>query len=166
MDRQHRRDLKRDKFVDEVGSLTTRARENQRLLVAITAAVVILAVIGYGVYFYGSNREQKAQSALGAAIEAIDSPLIQPGTPNPNAKFSSEKERTDRSEAMFRDVQKTYSGTKAADVANIFLARIAASRNDTTTARKLLTDFISDHPKHLLVGAARYSLYQIDRKST
>src|SRR6266576_2765070 len=49
----------------------------------------------------------------------------------------------------------------AADVANIFLARIAASRNDTTTARKLLTDFISDHPKHLLVGAARYSLYQI-----
>ena len=161
MDRQHRRELKRDKFVDEVGSLTTRAKENQRLLVTATAAVVILAVIGYGIYFYRSNREQKAQEALAAAIDAIDSPLIQAGTPNPMAKFKTEQERSERSEAMFRDVQKNYSGTNAADVANIYLARTAASRNDTATARKLLTDFISDHPKHLLVGAARYSLYQI-----
>jgi tetratricopeptide (TPR) repeat protein len=161
MDRQHRRDLKRDKFVDEVGSLTTRAKENQRLLYAITAVVVVLALIGYGIYFYGSNREQKAQAALGNAITAIDSPLIQAGNPNPGAKYKTEQERTGAAEAMFRDVQKNYSGTKAADVANIYLARIDASKGDVTTARKLLSDFISDHPRHLLVGAARYSLYQL-----
>ena len=161
MDRQHRRDLKRDKFVDEVGSLTTRAKENQRLLVSATAVVVVLAVIGYGIYFYRSNREQKAQGALGTAITAIDSPLIQTGTPNPDAKYKTDQERTAAAEAMFRDVQKNYSGTNAADVANIYLARISASKNDPATARKLLTDFISDHPKHLLVGAARYSLYQL-----
>ena len=161
MDRQHRRELKRDKFVDEVGSLTTRARENQRLLITITAVVVVLAVIGYGIYFYGSTREQKAQAALGNAITAIDSPLIQPGTPNPDAKYKTEQERTSAAEAMFRGVQKDYSGTKAADVANIYLARIAASKGDSATARKLLSNFISDHPKHLLVGAARYSLYQL-----
>lgn len=163
MDRQHRRDLKRDKFVDEVGSLTTRAKENQRLLVAITAVVVVLAVIGYGIYFYGSNREQKAQAALGDAITTIDSPLIQAGapTPNPDAKFKTEQERTAAAETKFHDVQKNYSGTKAADVANIYLARISASKGDVATARKLLSDFISDHPKHLLVGAARFSLYQL-----
>lgn len=163
MDRQHRKELKRDKFVDEVGSLTTRAKENQRLLVTITAVVVALALIGYGVYFYGSNREQKAQAALGDAITAIDSPLIQPGTPNqnPDAKYKTDQERTAAADTMFHDVQKNYSGTKAADVANIYLARIAASKGDVATARKLLSDFISDHPKHLLVGAARYSLYQL-----
>jgi tetratricopeptide (TPR) repeat protein len=161
MDRQHRRDLKRDKFVDEVGSLTTRARENQSLLVMATAVVVVVALIGYGIYFYRSNREQKAQGALGTAITAIDSPLVQPGTPNPDAKYKTDPERTAAAEAMFRDVQKNYSGTNAADVANIYLARISASKNDPTTARKLLSDFISDHPKHLLVGAARYSLFQL-----
>jgi hypothetical protein len=161
MDRQHRRELKRDKFVDEVGSWTTRARENQRLLIGITAVVVVLAVIGYGIYFYGSNREQKAQDALGTAITAIDSPLVQPGTPNPDAKYTTEQQRTAASEAMFRDVQKNYSGTKAADVSNIYLARIAAAKGDIATSRKLLSDFISEHPKHLLVGAARYSLYQL-----
>ena len=42
MDRQQRRDLKHDKFVDEIGSLSTRARENQRLLLTIAAAAVSL----------------------------------------------------------------------------------------------------------------------------
>jgi tetratricopeptide (TPR) repeat protein len=161
MDRQHRRDLKRDKFVDEVGSWTARAKENQRLLVGITAVVVVLALIGYGIYFYGSNREAKAQDALGTAIAAIDSPLVQPGTPNPDAKYTTEQQRTAAAEGMFRDVQKNYSGTKAADVSNIYLARIAASKGDVATAQKLLADFISEHPHHLLVGAARYSLYQL-----
>jgi len=64
MDRQHRRDLRHDRFVDEIGSLSSKALENQRFLYGITAAVVILALIGYGVYFYRSEREKKAQVAL------------------------------------------------------------------------------------------------------
>lgn len=162
MDRQHRQELKHDRFVDEVGSLTTRARENQKLLISITAAIVALFLVGYGIYFYRSNREHKAQDALAFAIEAIDSPIAQNGQPpNPQAKFKSEQERTAKSEAMFRDVQKKYPGTDAADVSNLYLARIAASKNDVAGARKPLQDFIGEHPKHMLVGAARYSLYEL-----
>ena len=161
MDRQHRRELKHDRFVDEVGSLTTRARANQRFLYTITVGLVAIAAIVYGLYFYRANRERQGQDALAAAIQAIDSPLIQAGVPNAQAKFKTDDERNARSEAMFRDVQKKYSGTDASDVANLYLARIAASRNDVAGARKQLEAFISEHPKHLLVGAARYSLYQL-----
>jgi TolA-binding protein len=161
MDRQHRRDLRHDKFVDEVGSLTARAKENQRLLIMITSVIVALALIGYGIYFYRSTREREAQGALGVAIETIDSPLIQATVPNPQAKFKTDQERSARAETLFKDVQTKFSGSDAADVANLYLARIAASRNDTNTARKLLGDFISEHPKHILVGAAKYSLYDL-----
>lgn len=162
MDRQHRRDLKHDRFVDEVGSLTSRARENQKLLITVTVVIVALAVIGYGLYFYRSNREQKAQDALADAIQAIDSPLIQPGAPpNPVAKYRTDQERATASEAMFRDVQKKFSGTDASDVANVYLARLAAGRNDTATARKLLQEFVTEHPKHVAAAAARYSLYEL-----
>ena len=161
MDRQHRRDLKHDKFVDEVGSYATKVRENQRLLVTVTIAVLVVALGAYGLYYYRSNRERQAQDALGAAIDTIDSQLIQPGVPNPQAKFKTDEERASRSEVMFKDVQKKYSGTDASDVANLFLARIDASRNDVAGAKKLLQDFINEHPKHLLVGAARYSLYSL-----
>src|ERR1043165_2092469 len=64
MDRQHRRELKHDKFVDELGTLSSRARENQRVLVTITAVAVAVAVIAYGIFFYRSNREKKAQDEL------------------------------------------------------------------------------------------------------
>src|SRR5262245_65925578 len=103
MDRQHRRELKHDRFVDEIGTLSGKAKENQRLLVMITSAVVALAVIGYGIYFYRSSREQRAQDDLAKAIETIESPLLppppvpgQPPQPQqtiPGAKYKTDAER-------------------------------------------------------------------------
>jgi tetratricopeptide (TPR) repeat protein len=168
VDREHRRNLKHDKFVDEVGALSVRARENQRVLVTIAAVAVAVALVAYGVYFYRSTREQKAQDALASAIETMDSPLIPAATPGqppqptpPNAKFHSDAERLAAAEKQFRDVQTKFSGSDAADVANLYLARIDASRGDAATARKLLDAFIKEHPKNILAGSARYDLYQI-----
>jgi TolA-binding protein len=160
MDRQHRRDLKHDKFVDEIGVLSSRARANQRGLAMIAAAALGIALIVYGIFFYRSTRERNAQQALASAMETIQSPLISETQPNPQAKFKTEDERNSAAEKQFRDVKAKYGSTDAADVSDIYLARLAAGRNDIATARKLLTDFINDHPKHLLVGSARYSLYQ------
>src|SRR6266540_1724176 len=127
MDRQHRRELKHDKFVDELGTLSTRARENQRVLITITAVAVAAALIAYGIFFYRSNREKHAGVALATAISTNDSPLLPPpgGQAQPGAKYKTEKERAD------------------------------------ATAKQLLQQFVSDHPKHFLVGSARYSLYQV-----
>src|SRR5438045_291554 len=147
MDRQQRRNLKHDKFVDEVGSLSARARENQRLLLTITAAAVLIAVLAYGIYFYRSNREQKAQIALGMAIETIESPLLPaPGAqPIPGAKFKTEPARTAAAEQQFKDVETSYGGTDAADVASLYLARIAADNGELPTARTRLQKLIIAH---------------------
>jgi TolA-binding protein len=168
MDRQHRRELKHDRFVDEVGALSIRARENQRVLVTIAAAAVAVALIAYGIYFYRSNREQKAQDALAAAIETMSSPLIPTPTPGqppqppmPNAKYHTDAERIEAASKQFKEVQTKYAGSDAADVANLYMARISANKGDTATAKKLLQDFIGEHPKNILVGVARYDLYQL-----
>ncbi|HEX9406565.1 MAG TPA: tetratricopeptide repeat protein [Thermoanaerobaculia bacterium] len=163
MRREHRRELKHDRFVDEIGTLSTKARENQRFLLTVTAAIVIIILAGYGMYFYRSTREKNAQSALSAAIETIDSPLLPaPGAqPVPGAKFKTEAERNAAAEKQFKDVQTKYAGTDAADVANLYVARFDAGRGDTTGARKLLDGFVREHPKHVLVGSARFSVYQL-----
>ena len=161
MDRQHRRELKHDRFVDEIGVLSTRARENQRVLVALAVTALTIALVAYGIYFYRSNQERKAQDLLAVAIETIETPIINPNQPNPLAKFKTEAERTATAEKQFKDVKAKYIGTDAADVADLYLARIAAGRGDIAGARKLLQEFVQEHPKHVLVGAARYSLYQL-----
>jgi len=167
MDRQHRRELKHDKFVDELGTLSSRARENQRVLVTITAVAVAVAVIAYGIFFYRSNREKHAQDELSVAIDTMQSPLLPPagsppGTqPQPGAKYKTEKERDDAARMQLQAVETKYGGSDAADVAGLFLARLDANHGDNATAKKLLQQFVSDHPKHFLVGGARYSLYQL-----
>ena len=164
MDRQHRHDLKHDKFVDEIGALSVRARDNQRLLMTIAASAVALAVLIYGFYFYRSNKEQNAQQALAVAIETFEAPVGkqpegEPATTGP--RFKTEQERTAAAEKQFRDVRTNFSSTDAADVAGLYLARVAVTRGDTKTARPLLEQFIQDHSDHILVGAARFSLYQL-----
>ena len=163
MDRQHRRELKHDRFVDQIGNMSGKAKENQRLLVMITAAVVALAVIGYGIYFYRSSREQRGQDALAKAIDTIESPLLPPpgGQTTPGARFKTDAERQAAAEKQFKDVQAQFSSTDAADVADLYLARIEAQHGNTASARKRLEHFVSAHPKHMLVGGARYSLYQL-----
>lgn len=161
MDRQHRRELKHDRFVDEIGVLSGRARENQRVLIGIAAAALLVAIAAYGVYFYRSNREHKAQDMLATAIDTIESPLVNPTQPNPEAKFKTEDDRDKAAEKQFLDVKSTFPSSDAADVADVYLARIDAARGDIAGARKLLQGFIADHPNHVLARSARYSLYQL-----
>jgi TolA-binding protein len=163
MDRQHRRDLKHDKFVDEIGTLSDRARENQRLLYTIAASAVVIALLAYGIYFYRSNKEQRGQAALAQAMETLDSPLVPAAGQPPvaGAKYKTEAERTAAAEKEFREVTTKFSGTDAGDVAQLYLARLDAAKGDVASARKLLQDFAQEHPDHMLVGSARYSLYQI-----
>ena len=161
MDRQHRRELKHDRFVDEIGVLSGRARENQRVLAGIAILALLIAVAGYGIYFYRSNRERRAQDILATAIETIESPLVSPAQPNPEAKFKTDDEKNKAAEKQFNDVKSNFGGTDAADVADVYLARIDAARGDTAGARKLLQAFIQEHPGHVLARTARYSLYQL-----
>ena len=163
MRREHRRELKHDRFVEEMGSLSAKARENQRLLLSASVGVVALALLAYGIFFYRGTRERQAQGGLALAVETIDSPLLPApgGQPVPGAKFKTEAERNAAAEKQFKDLQKKYSGTDAADVADLYMARFDAGRGDVIGARKLFDQFIRDHPRHVLVGSARFSLYQL-----
>ncbi len=163
MRREHRRELKHDRFVDEIGTLSVRARENQRFLLAATVTVAALALLAYGIYFYRNTKEQKGQQGLATAVETIDSPLLPPagGQAVPGAKYKTEAERNAAAEKQFREVLKKYAGTDAADVAALYIARFDAGHGEVVSARKLLDQFIREHPKHILIGSARFSLYQL-----
>ena len=166
MDRQHRHDLKHDKFVDEIGALSVRAKANQRGLLAIAVGVIAIALLAYGWFFYRGNQEEKAQLALATAIETIEAPVgddtQQQQQPTTGPKFKTPEERNAAAEKQFRDVQTKFGGTDAADIAGLYMARLAVTRGDTANARKGLEEFLDDHGDHPLLGAsARYSLYQL-----
>lgn len=162
MDRVHRHELKHDKFVDEIGALSIRARANQKLLLAIAGAVVAIAIIAFGVYFFRGSREKTAQQALAVAIETSSATVGD--TPPQGATgphFKTDAERSVAAEKLFKDVQAKYPSSDAADVAGLYIARMAISRGEVKTARELLENFVDDHGDNIVARSARYSLYQL-----
>ncbi len=163
MRREHRRELKHDRFVDEVGSLWSKFGENRQLVIGTAVAVVVVAVGIYAFFMVRNTRERKAQVVLAAAAETIDSPLLPAngGQAQPGAKYKTEAERDAAALTQFQQLEAKYSGTSAADIGKLYLARLDAGRGDIKDARTLLEEFIREHPDHVLVGSARFSLYQL-----
>lgn len=164
MDRQHRHDLKHDKFVDEIGALSERARVNQRMLLLIAGSVIAIAALAFGFYFYRGSQETKAQNLLSVAIETFEAPVGDQPAQDPQAtgpKFKTDAERIAAAEKQLKEVRDQYGSSDAADVAGLFLAHVAMSKGEVKGAQALLQEFIDDHPKHTLAAGARYSLYQM-----
>ena len=162
MDREHRHELKHDKFVDEIGALSVRAKANQRLLLFLGAGVVLVAALVYGFFFYRGNREAQAQQALAAAIDTNEATVSETKPQNVTGPwFKTETERSAAAEKMFRDVQKNHSGTDAADIAGLYIARAEVAKGNAKAARPFFEKFVKEHGDNVLVGAARFSLYQL-----
>jgi TolA-binding protein len=155
--------MKKDKFVEDVGLAYDMARKNRRAV--LYGAVGLLAlIIGVWAFFaWRGTQERKAHSLLAEAIGVMEADV---GTPDPAApaarpQFATEDEKFARAEPMFADVEQRYSGTDAADVAGLYLARIAAARGDAASARTRLEKFVRSHSDHILAGTAQMSLYEL-----
>jgi len=157
-----RKDMKHDKFLEDVGDAYTYANRNRRNLLLGLAAVVLLAAALSAVAFYRKGQQQKAQGELAEAIAIIDAPSAEtPGAAAADAKYKTEAEKLVKAKPMFVKIAKEYSGSDAGDVAEIYLARVAAAEGDTNGARTRLEGFVRHHPDHILAAAAQQSLYEL-----
>ncbi len=161
-DRPTRKEMKRNKFVEDVGTAYDYASRNRRNILLSIAAVVLLVVVFYGVAAYRSGQEHKAQQQLAEAIAVMDATSgSMPGVPEAEVEYKSEEEKFSKAQPLLQGIVDEYSGTYAADLADLYLANIAAARGDMDSARSKLETFVRRHPGHLLAGAAQLSLYEL-----
>lgn len=164
--RLSRKEMKQDKFVDDVNIAYSYASSHRNLIIGSILGVVIALAAIWGIWAYRASQAEKAQSRLGDAIMIMDSPTTaSPGANPASIKYKSEDEKLAKAKPIFEDVTKSYSGTDAADVAEIYLARIAVSKGDVVTGRKKLEGFVKEHPDHMLAATAQLSLYELDLAS-
>lgn len=161
-----RKEMKQDKFVEDVNIAYSYASSHRNFIIgSIVGAIVIVAAV-WGIWTYRANNEEKAQSRLGEAITIMDSPTsASPGADPSSIKYKSEDEKIAKALPILEGVAKSYAGTDAADVAQIYLARIAVSKGDVATARTKLEAFVKEHPDHMLATTAQLSLYELDLAS-
>lgn len=162
MDRMTRHKIKHDRFVDEVGSAYSYARQHSRPVVWGLVGLLGLIVGGTALLVYQRGQEQKAQRRLAEAIAILQAPLeSQAGPTATGPTYKTEQEKQAKAQPILEEVATKYPRTDAADVAGLYLAGFAAERGDLASARPKLEQFLRDHPDHILAGAAKRGLYEL-----
>jgi tetratricopeptide (TPR) repeat protein len=167
VDQQTKETLKHDKFIDTTTTGISWASHNRSTLItaAVALFVVLVAIIG-GAAFY-NHRSDEAATAFGAAMQAYQTPLAQPGQAVPPGvkTYPSILERAKASNAMFLAVADQYGMTSSGKLSRYFagLTYIEAGQNASaeTTLKQVADGWNPD-----LAALAKLSLAQLYRQTS
>ncbi|MDX2154729.1 MAG: tetratricopeptide repeat protein [Bryobacteraceae bacterium] len=156
MDRATRKELKSDRFAQEVGHTVEYVSEHKNQVVrygAIGLAVILLAA---GIYFYRNYTHGQRQAALRDAIQ-ISQGTVGPAQ-SPLAKtFNTQQEKDTAAEKAFADVIAKFPGSDEAIYSAYMIGNIAVDNNRMADAEKRYREVIdSGHADYASI--ARLSL--------
>jgi tetratricopeptide (TPR) repeat protein len=166
VDQQTKAALKKDKFVSTTTHGLEWASENRQSVIVnggILLAVILIAIVSAVVY---NSRSEAASVAFGAAMQAYQTPLAQPGEAVPPGvtTYPSIAERAKAAGALFQAVANKYGMTPDGHNARYFagLTCIEAGENQQAevTLKKVAGGWDSD-----LGALAKFALAQFYRNT-
>ncbi|MFY9820137.1 MAG: tetratricopeptide repeat protein [Thermoanaerobaculia bacterium] len=162
-----RKEIKRDDFTSALGRGVEYAESHVMTIVYAVVGVLVLVALGVGIFYWRSHQAQAAGQALAKAVKVYLAPVVTTGakpTDPATPSFASEEAHRAAAKKALQKVRADYGSTDAADVANLYLAQIAAEEGRLAEARKVWQSFADAHPKHMLGAEARLNLIHLDRE--
>jgi predicted negative regulator of RcsB-dependent stress response len=162
-----RKEIKRDEFADVVGRSVEYAEGHVKTIAYAVGGLLLLIALGVGIYYWRVRQNEAASQALAAAVKVYQAPVAATGAkPDDPAEpsFATEEARRVRAKTLLAKVRDGYGSTKAAGVAGLYLAQIAADEGRLDEARKLWSDFAGDQKGSMLAAEARLNVIALDRK--
>ncbi len=169
-----RHQLKQDRF----SKVTLEAAENaahwtvehQSKLIAAVIAVVVIAAIGFGGWYYVNTQDEKASAELSTAVRTFETPVRPAGVPAQPGfdSFASPQERATAARKQFQAIVDKYPHTHTADMARYFAGLTAAQLRDNTAAERSLQEAAGSSNADLaaLGKFALASVYRAENKNT
>ncbi len=134
MARLQRKDLKRDRFVEEVSHQVEYIAGHRRMFVAIGATVVAALIAGAGYWSYDRHRSINSQAALQRAIELFHGVVAEEDRPGVKT-FATDAERVAQVTRALDSVSLDYGGTPAAAGALYYSGLLDREQGHTTEAQ-------------------------------
>jgi predicted negative regulator of RcsB-dependent stress response len=162
--RYTRHELKQDKFAESAVEAVHEVVVHRTGIIRIVAVVVLLAVLGGGIYWYMSSREELATNALGEALLTYNAPVVPPGTPAQDAMvtFSSDPERLIAAKDAFYSVSGKYGWTSAGQYSRYMAGMTEEELGNDAVAEDQLRALGNSHRREL-AALAKYGLVSVYR---
>lgn len=135
MDRLTRKELKTDKFAQEVGHTVEYVGEHRRQVMLYGGIALAVVVLGAAGYFYRNHQHQQREAALREAI-LIQQAAVGPA-PNPMVRaYPTKAEKDQAAEKAFAEVAARYDGSEEAAYALYMLGNLAMDQGRPADAVK------------------------------
>jgi predicted negative regulator of RcsB-dependent stress response len=154
--RQTRKQLKTDKFAQDVGLTFSFLNEHraESIRYGLIGLAVVLLAVGY--YFYSRHQATGREEALAAAMK-IDQAIIAAKPTPTNINFATKEEKDKARTQAFSDLATKYRGTAEGAVGGIFIGAEKADKGDFAAAEKIYKDVMDSAPEEYS-AQARISL--------
>jgi tetratricopeptide (TPR) repeat protein len=142
--------------------------EHQSKLIVAGIVVALVALVGYGGWYYMNSQDEKASVEMGAANRALEEQVrpagvpAQPGFPS----FASTQERATEARKLYQGVVDKYPRTRTADMARYFVGLMSSQLGDNAAAERSLQEVSNSSNKDLssLGKFALASVYRSENK--
>jgi predicted negative regulator of RcsB-dependent stress response len=162
--RYTRHELKQDKFAASAAEAVHEVVEHRSGIVKIVAVLVVLGLIGGGIFWCMTSQQEQASNALGRALVIYNAPVLPPGTPPQGTAttFNSDQERLIASKDAFYDISAHYGWTQSGQYAR-YLAGLTEKElgNDKVAEDQLRA--LSNTRHRELAALAKYALAAVYR---
>jgi predicted negative regulator of RcsB-dependent stress response len=159
VDRLTRKELKTDKFAEEVFDIFEWVSENRSVVIRYGIAVAVLAAIGFGILFYNRHQADVRQAALANAMR-IDEATVGDNVQPTRMHFDTEDAKAKARTQAFSEIAAKYSGTQEGAIAEIYLGGYAADAGNLAEAEKHFKRVVEEGPA-AYASVARLSLAQV-----
>jgi predicted negative regulator of RcsB-dependent stress response len=161
LDRLTRKDLKTDKFAQEVTHSLEYVTGHRRQATIYGGAALALVLIVAGFWYYRRSSHQNRQHELAMALRLTEGVVMQAAQPDdPRPVFATEGEKDRAVHKAFDDIINRHAGSDEADVAHYNLGIMAADEGNLAEAEKHLK-IVADGGGDEYSSSAKFSLAQI-----
>lgn len=159
MDKAHRRELKHDKFVEQVGHSVEYAGEHKDQVMKIGGAILLLMVAALGWYFYSNSQHSTRQAALREALR-IQEAQIGATSSDLVLTYPTQDAKNKAMQKAFTDVANSYPNRPEGLVAKYYLAIASADEGKLPEAEKYFKE-VAESGEDEYASQAKLSLAQI-----
>jgi tetratricopeptide (TPR) repeat protein len=138
--------------------------EHQSKLIAAAIAVIAVAAIAVGGWYYLNTQDEKASGELSTAVRTFDAAVRPAGMPaQPGSEsYASIEERATAARKLFQAIVDKYPHTKTADMAKYFVGLASAQLNDNAAAERNLQETANSSNKEL-AALGKFALASVCR---
>jgi tetratricopeptide (TPR) repeat protein len=167
-----RHQLKQDRFskvtLEAAENAAHWSEEHKTKIIVIAIAVIVIAAIAFGGWYYVNTQDEKASAELSTAVRTFETPVRPAGVPAQPGydSFASSAERATTARKQFQGIVDKYPHTHTADIARYFVGLASSQLGDNTAAERSLQQAANSSNSDLaaLGKFALASVYRAENK--